>query len=100
MFNSFYLYILASLPNCFLLMRLLLLLPALAFGTALRLLAGPPAPPVTRLSGHLSHAPAGDTVRLQLNDKQLKTLLSPTGDFQFELKDLAAPLPVSFEYAK
>ena len=80
-------------------MRLLLLLSALAFGTALDLMAGPVAPPVTRLSGHLSHAPAGDTVRLQINEQQLKTLLSPTGDFQFELQDLAAPLPVSFEYA-
>ncbi|OGX83323.1 TlpA family protein disulfide reductase [Hymenobacter coccineus] len=81
-------------------MRLLLLLPALALGTALHLLAGPPAPPVTRLSGHLSHAPAGDTVRLQINGKELKTLLSPAGDFQFEVKDLAVPLPASFEYAK
>ncbi len=81
-------------------MRLLLLLPALALGTALRLLAGAPAPPVTRLSGHLSHAPAGDTVRLLINEKQLKTVLSPAGDFRFEVKDLAAPLPVSFDYGQ
>lgn len=81
-------------------MRLLLLLSALAFGTALDLLAGPPTLPMTRPSGHLSHAPAGDTVRLDINEKQLKTLLSPTGNFQFELKNLAAPLPVSFEYGK
>ena len=47
-------------------MRLLLLLSALAFGTALDLLAGPAAPPVTPFSGHLSYAPVGDTVRLDL----------------------------------
>lgn len=81
-------------------MRLLLLLSALAFGTALDLLARPVAPPVAHLSGHLSHAPAGNTVRPKTNEKQLKTLLSSTGDFQFELQDLAAPLPVSFEYGK
>ncbi|MGI4885557.1 MAG: hypothetical protein ACRYFR_11415 [Janthinobacterium lividum] len=78
---------------------LLLLLPALALGPALRPPAGAPAPPVTILRGHLGYAPAGDTVRLQVNEQQLKTLLSPAGDFQFELPDLAAPLPVSFEYA-
>lgn len=78
---------------------MLSLLPALILGTALRLLASPVAPPVTRLSGHLAHAPAGDTVRLWLNNRQLKTPLSPGGDFQFELKDLTQNLPTELSYA-
>jgi peroxiredoxin len=78
-----------------------LLLPTLALSTALRLLAGPPtAPPVTRFSGHLDHAPAGDTVRLWVGQRQVKAPLSPSGDFQFEFKDLRALTPVHFSYAR
>ena len=74
-------------------------LPIVALGTVLRLLA-PPAPPVTRLSGHLDHAPAGDTVRLWVGQKQAKTPLDPAGNFQFVFTDVAATTPVHFEYAK
>jgi peroxiredoxin len=81
-----------------------LLLPTLALGTALHLLAGPAAlpptaPPVTRFGGHLDHAPAGDTVRLWVGPRQVKAPLGPSGDFQFELKDLRALTPVHFTYA-
>jgi peroxiredoxin len=77
-----------------------LLLPALALGTALRLLAGlPAAPPITRFGGHLDHAPAGDTVRLWVGPRQVKAPLSPGGDFQFEFNDLRTTTPVHFSYA-
>jgi len=75
---------------------MLSLLP-LALSAALHLLAGPP---VTRFSGHLAHAPAGDTVRLFVGERRVKAPLSPSGDFQFEFKDLSATTPVHFEYAK
>ena len=78
---------------------MLSLLPTLILRTALHLLASPAAPPVTRLSGHLAHAPAGDTVVLWLNSKQLKAPLSPSGDFQFEIKDLTQNLPTQLSYA-
>jgi len=78
---------------------MLSLLP-LTLSVALHLLAGPPAPPVTRFSGHLAHAPAGDTVRLFVGERRVKAPLSPSGDFQFEFKDLSATTPVHFEYAK
>jgi len=57
------------------------------------------APPVTRVSGHLDHAPAGDTVRLFVGERRAKAALSPSGDFQFEFKDLVATTPVHFTYA-
>ncbi|AMR26642.1 hypothetical protein A0257_05670 [Hymenobacter psoromatis] len=76
----------------------MLLLPALTLGTALHLLAAP-GPPITRFSGHLNHAPAGDTVRLFVGEQRVKTPLSPGGDFQFEFKDLQATTPVHFTYA-
>lgn len=78
-----------------------LLLPALALGTTLRLLAGPPtAPPVTRFGGHLDHAPASDTVELWVGPQRVKAPLSPSGDFQFEFKDLRATTPVHFSCAR
>ncbi|MDO7887059.1 TlpA family protein disulfide reductase [Hymenobacter cheonanensis] len=76
---------------------MLSLLPALTLSAALHLLAGPP--PVTRFSGHLAHAPAGDTVRLFVGPKRAKAPLSPSGDFQFEFNDLEATTPVHFTYA-
>jgi len=78
---------------------MLSLLP-LALSAVLPLLAALPTPPVTRFSGHLAHAPAGDTVRLFVGERRVKAPLSPSGDFQFEFKDLAATTPVHFEYAK
>jgi peroxiredoxin len=64
-------------------------------------LAGPaPTPPRTTFRGHLDHAPAGDTVRLFVGNKQVKTPLSSSGDFEFTFTDLAATTPVHFEYAR
>ena len=68
----------------------------LALSTAL---AGPPQPPVTVFSGHLDHAPAGDTVRLFLDKGEVKAALSASGDFRFEFKDLKQNTPTRFSYA-
>ena len=68
-------------------------LAGLALGT-------PPAPPLTVLSGHLTHAPAGDTVRVSVGQQRYKTVLSPRGDFRLVLKDLSAPVPADFFYAR
>lgn len=62
-------------------------------------LAGPPAPPITVFSGHLDHAPAGDTVRLFVGEKRVKIPLSLSGDFRFEFDDLAATTPVHFSFS-
>lgn len=79
---------------------MLLSLPALALAAALRLPV-PPAP--ARLSGHLDHAPAGDTVRLNygrhFGPQSVKTVLDPAGNFSITLKDLKAGTPVQFSYA-
>jgi peroxiredoxin len=75
-------------------------LSILTLGAALHLHAAPaPGPPVTRFSGHLEHAPAGDTVRLFVGEQRVKAPLSASGDFQFEFKDLQATTPVHFTYA-
>ncbi|WP_226163397.1 TlpA family protein disulfide reductase [Hymenobacter terricola] len=80
---------------------MLLSLPVLAASTALRLLA--PAPPTTAiLSGHLDHAPAGDSVRLQYGHhyghQQVRAALSPTGDFTVTVPDLKGGTPILFAY--
>ncbi|MDO7848102.1 TlpA disulfide reductase family protein [Hymenobacter sp. M29] len=77
-------------------------LSTLVVGAALRLL---PAPPTTAtLSGHLDHAPAGDTLRLAYGAhqgrQQLRAVLSPTGDFTVKVPDLQAGTPVDFYYAR
>jgi len=61
-------------------------------------------PPVAAvLSGHLDHAPAGDSVRLyygrHYQSDRVKTLLSPAGDFKLVLNDLKAGTPITFKYA-
>lgn len=63
-------------------------------------LAGPATPPITVLSGHLDHAPAGDSVKLFVGEQRVKTPLLPNGDFRVELPELTVPTPVHFEYAK
>jgi peroxiredoxin len=68
----------------------------LALGSVL---AGPTPPSRTVLSGHLDHAPAGDSVQLLVGEKRVKTPLGPNGDFRFELKDLKQNTPMSFSYA-
>jgi peroxiredoxin len=62
-------------------------------------LAGSPQSPRTVLSGHLDHAPAGDSVQLLVGEKRMKTPLGPNGDFRFEVKDLKQNTPMGFSYA-
>jgi thiol-disulfide isomerase/thioredoxin len=73
--------------------------PALLLSAALRALA----PTTATLSGHLDHAPAGDTVRLDYGRhqgrQQLRTVLSPTGDFKVIVPDLKGGTPIYFTYA-
>lgn len=81
---------------------MLLLLPTLLFSVALHLPAAPPATAV--LSGHLDHAPAGDSVQLDYaghygRRRAAKAALSPTGDFRLTLPDVAKPVNVQFNYA-
>ncbi len=59
-----------------------------------------PAPPTTVLSGHLNHAPAGDTVRVSVGQQRYKTALSPSGDFKLTIKGLSAPAPADLSYAR
>ncbi|TDN38117.1 redoxin domain-containing protein [Hymenobacter sp. UV11] len=75
------------------------LLPALTLGTALHLLAAS-GPPITRFSGHLDHAPAGDTVSVWLGPHPYKAALSASGDFALTIKDLKAPVLGSLSYAR
>ena len=81
------------------------MLPSLWLLPLAALLASPgpkprPAPPVTTFSGHLAHAPAGDTVRLQFGGHWYKRALSADGDFRLELPQLAAPTPAWFELGR
>ncbi|MBJ6111346.1 TlpA family protein disulfide reductase [Hymenobacter sp. BT523] len=80
---------------------MLLALPALAMGAALRLLPAPPA--TATLSGHLAHAPAGDSIRLEyhqhLYHQRVRTVLSPTGDFKVTVPDLKGITGITFSYA-
>ncbi len=62
-------------------------------------LSGPTPPPRTVLSGHLAHAPAGDSAQLLVGQKQLKTPLGADGNFRFEVKDLKQNTPMTFSYA-
>ena len=82
---------------------MLISVPALALGAALRLL--PAAPPTTAtLSGHLDHAPAGDSVRLEYSGhyghQRVRAALSPAGDFKLTVPDLNGGTPISFSYAR
>ena len=76
-----------------------MLLLLLAAGLAL---AAPPTPtpPAAVLSGHLAHAPAGDTVRVLLGSHRYKTVLGPGGDFKLTIKGLKAAAPADFYYAR
>ncbi|MDO7853813.1 TlpA family protein disulfide reductase [Hymenobacter convexus] len=80
----------------------MLSLSALLASAVLRLLPAPPA--TATLSGHLDHAPAGDTVRLAYGQhqgrQQLRAVLSPTGDFRVTVPDLQTGTPVDFYYAR
>ncbi|NVO85401.1 TlpA family protein disulfide reductase [Hymenobacter terrestris] len=83
-------------------------LPVVAFGAALRLLLAPPltpsVPPVPAVvSGHLDHAPAGDSVRLEYaghyGPKATKAKLGPDGTFSVALENLKGGTPAEFSYA-
>ncbi|MBF9221048.1 TlpA family protein disulfide reductase [Hymenobacter ruricola] len=72
---------------------------------ALRLLpAAAPTPPTAAvLSGHLDHAPAGDSVRLEyhkhLYHQRVRAVLSPAGDFRMTVPDLKGITGITFSYA-
>ncbi|MGI4864955.1 MAG: TlpA family protein disulfide reductase [Janthinobacterium lividum] len=66
----------------------------------LALLPAAPAPPATVLSGHLTHAPAGDTVRVTFGARRYKTVLGAGGDFKLIIPDLPAPTAADFFYAR
>jgi peroxiredoxin len=66
-------------------------------------LTKPPVTPVASvavLSGHLSHAPAGDTVRVFYRDRIAKTVLHPDGTFRLVVPDLKASTYARFAYAR
>jgi len=54
----------------------------------------------TALSGHLDHAPGGDTLRLRIGTQLLKTPLSPTGDFKLLVPGLSQARHGSVSYAR
>lgn len=81
-------------------MRFSLLLPWLLAGYACVAQASQPLAATTLLSGHLDHAPSGDTVRLRVGAQLLKTPLSPTGDFQLVVTGLSQARFVDFAYAR
>jgi len=64
--------------------------------------AAPPVPmlPATVLSGHLAHAPARDTVRLQVGGHRYQAPLSATGDFKLTIRGLKTAAPADFTYAR
>lgn len=64
----------------------------------LALVAFAPPAPVTTLSGHLSHAPAADSVRLVYGAHRVAAVLSPAGDFRLPLPNLTTPLQAIFSY--
>ena len=81
---------------------MMLHLPGLALAAATLL---PAAPPVTVLRGHLTHAPAADTVQVWYTHSQpdptrpAKAGLSPGGDFELRLTDVQAG-SASLDYAR
>lgn len=61
--------------------------------------APPALPAATVLSGHLDHAPTGDTVRLWAGRQRLKTPVNSAGDFALVVTGLAHAEFVDFSYA-
>jgi peroxiredoxin len=78
------------------------MLLTLLLATTAPVLAAPPTtpPPATVLSGHLTHAPARDTVRLQVGAHRYKVALSAAGDFRLTIPGLKVPTPADFFYAR
>ena len=82
----------------------LLALTAVFYPVAPVATPAPPAPVVTTLSGHLAHAPAGDTLYVwyahtKPSGRPAKTVVNAKGDFQVKLVDLKAG-PASLTYAR
>jgi len=77
-----------------------LIAAAQAQSTAARPLPLQHPPGATVVSGHLDHAPAGDTVRLWYGNQQVKTPLGPTGDFRLVVAGLRSASAASLSYAR
>lgn len=86
-----------------------ILLSVLAASTTLFAAARAPqpaaAPPATAvLSGHLDHAPAGDSVYVSFGKhyghQSFRAALSPAGDFKLVVSDLKVGTPAGFWYAR
>jgi hypothetical protein len=50
------------------------------------------------LSGHLTHAPQADSVRLQVGPRRVAPVLSPAGDFRLVVTGLQEPQKATFSY--
>lgn len=61
--------------------------------------AAPPVPTRTVVTGHFTHAPAGDSVRLRYGLHRAQAALSATGDFQLTLPDLKGASAAELSYA-
>jgi thiol-disulfide isomerase/thioredoxin len=81
-------------------MRFFLLLPWLLVGYSCAAQVSQELTAPTLLSGHLDHAPSGDTVRVRVGKHLLKAPLSPTGDFYLVVPTLPQARFVYFSYAR
>ncbi|TGE13968.1 TlpA family protein disulfide reductase [Hymenobacter elongatus] len=52
------------------------------------------------ISGHLAHAPAGDSIRLEFGQFKVKVPITATGNFRVKLPRVAAATPASLYYAR
>jgi peroxiredoxin len=78
-----------------------LFIRSLLVAVALPLTVGATAPPQTAtLSGHLDHAPAGDTVRVWYGFRQVKAPLSKSGDFKLVISNISVPTTASLSFAR
>jgi peroxiredoxin len=62
-------------------------------------IGAPPLPTRTVVNGHFTHAPIGDTVRLQYGTHHALGMLSSTGDFQLVLPNLKSASMAELSYA-
>jgi peroxiredoxin len=61
-------------------------------------LGAPPVPIRTIVTGHFTHAPAGDSVRVRYGTHHAQAALSATGDFQLALPDLKSASAAELSY--
>jgi peroxiredoxin len=59
----------------------------------------PPVPTHTIVTGHFTHAPAGDSVRVRYGTHHAQAALSATGDFQLALPDVKSATAAELSYA-